>query len=409
MVLKIGIISDLHCHQLAKHNEEIEYEKRLGHILEKKKESYIITDSTLPIPQDPYLSFKELIKQQKKNGLNIDVDLLVALGDMGNKGCPVGIKRGWEVVKDMGIMMNAKSIVSTVGNHDVDSRKIFNSDPFHLIQNLDVTFPTTKQLNNKDYWKNGFTIIENEHYNLLLINSVHNHKNEKEAEHGLFSDESMNMLENSLQNIDVSKLGIAICHHCPMEHSRMGSKNTDLMYNGDQLIPLLDQFNFEIIIHGHKHDPMLRYGSGSGDSSIVFSAGSFSGFQDILLPAGGMNTFHVIYININQNSRSTGIIDTWFFVPTKGWKKEVPNPYFKSKVGFGTRIDIKNKAQKIFDWFLSSEKKQLLYLSEFIPYFPELSFLIPIDLERLIIELKRKKILISKGDINEDTRIEFKN
>ena len=404
MNLKIAVISDLHCHQLAKYPEE---NAKPGY--EKKQESYILTDTPLPTYQDPFLSFKELIRRLNDKGENLDSDILVNLGDFGNKSCPEGIKKGWEVTKEIAKLTNVKSIVSTIGNHDVDSRKVFGPDSFNFIKGLDINvFPTNEKSQNELYWENGFVITEYDKFRLVIINTVHNHTDKKEAEHGLISNESMNLLEEELEKINDSKLGIAICHHSPMGHSRIGSKNTDLMFNGDQLIELLDKYNFEIIMHGHKHDPMIRYGGGSGDSSLVFSAGSFSAIKDILLPMG-VNTFHIINLEIKENARSTGIIDTWFFIPTKGWKKDVPNPYFISKVGFGNSIDIKRKSQEILDWFINTaNKKQLNYLNEFIAQFKEIEFLIPIDIERLHSELRRKKIIVSKGEITDETKIEFK-
>jgi 3',5'-cyclic AMP phosphodiesterase CpdA len=406
MKLKIGIISDLHCHQLAKYPEEIEYEKTHEKFY-KKEESYIITDKPLPLYQDPYLSFKELIKKKQLKGLNLDVDLLIMPGDLGNKSCPEGIKKGWEITQEIGNLMKAKNIVSTIGNHDVDSRNIFGSNSFNFIKGIKPNFPSKDKKSNYEFWQKGYVIMEFDSYRILVINSVHSHTNKEQAEHGLFTDEALIGLEEELQDIRDSKLGIAVCHHSPMEHSRIGSKNNDLMYNGDQLIPLLDLYNFEIIIHGHKHDPMLRYGGGGGDSSLVFSAGSFSAIKDILPPAGGANTFHIVELTINKNARSFGTIETWFFIPTKGWKNEFPNPYFKNKVGFGTRIDIKEKAQEILIWFQKSTRKQLLFLNEFLPNFDELNYLIPIDFDRLIYELGKKNIIIGLGDINENTKIEL--
>lgn len=404
MFLKIVVISDMHCHQLGKYPEEIKLSS-----YDKKQESYILTDNPLPTFQDPFLSFQDLIRKLNNNGKNLDSDILINLGDFGNKSCPEGIKKGWELTNEIAKLTNVKSVVSTIGNHDVDSRNVFGSNSFNFIKGLDIkAFPTNDKSQNHLYWKNGFVIIEYDKFRLVIINTVHNHIDRKEAEHGLISNESLNQLEEELEKINESKLGIAICHHSPIGHSRNGSNNTDFMFNGDQLIALLDKYDFEIIVHGHKHDPMIRYGGGSGDSSLVFSAGSFSAIKEHLLPMG-VNTFHIINLEIKENARSTGIIETWFFIPTKGWMKNVPNPYFISKVGFGNSIDIKKKSQEILDWFTNkSDKKQLSYLQEFIPIFEELEFLIPVDIERLHSELKRRNIIVSKGEITEDSKIEFK-
>lgn len=389
MKIKLAVISDLHCHS-KKNNNDV-------------RESYLLTDEELPTLQNPYKSFKELVVRD-----NIEADVLIMPGDYSNKCCLEGLKMGWGITQDIARLINAKDLISNVGNHDVDSQNLHKKGAFYHIKEIAKTLPTIDNDKNDDFWQNGFVIIEYEDFRILNINSVHSHTNEIDAKHGLFSYDSMSVLEEELKLITDSKFGIAVCHHNIIEHSRQASSSTDYMHHGDELIELLDKYGFELIIHGHKHDPLIRYAPGGGDSSLIFSSGSFSAFKSLLL-SGGYNTFHVIDIEIRKNARSVGIIDTWFFVPTKGWKKDVPNPFINSKSGFGIKFDLKEKALQVLNWFKENDYNILNYENDFLPHFNDIKYLIPSDIDKLRGELKKLNILISSGEIDSSTKIEFRS
>ncbi len=394
MKTRIGIISDLHCHNKTK-NKNIQ-------------ESYLLTDQKAPEFQDPLKSFEILIEQLKSDGDELTIDNLIVLGDYTNKIDIEGLEYGWKAVQKIAKISNTKTIIANVGNHDIDSRAIHTSDPFHFIKKLnDNQFPFNDFVMNTEFWDAGFSIIEDSDLRLVVVNTVFNHRNEQEAEHGLIAESSINKLREALKHQIDNKIKIAICHHNPIEHSRYASGNKDSMYNGDEFIELLDQNNFDLILHGHKHDPRVRYSPGSSESPLLFSVGSFSAFKTLLLQ-GAYNTFHIIDIEKNHNSKAKGIIKTWFFVPTKGWKQEVANDFIKSTVGFGYRVSILEKAEEIY-LYLSTKSEKFLEWEEFILIFPDIKYLIPSDFNKLKDALKSKNIYISPIVQNEPVFIQLKS
>lgn len=388
MQLKIGVVSDLHCHNKEKNDD--------------KQESYILTDVESSLYQHPHKSFKEFMKDNSQ----LSVDILLSPGDFSNKSDEEGLKLGWNITKEIGKLLKAKQIIPNIGNHDVDSRNKFGKGSFHFVKNI-KNFPFKNSIMNNEFWNKGYILIEETEYRLLVVNSVHSHINEDQATHGLISQESINELEKELNKINDNKLNIAMCHHNPIEHSHFDSGNKDFMYNGDELISLLDKFNFDLIIHGHKHDPRIRYAQGGGNAPVIFSAGSFSAFRSSILQ-GGHNTFHIITLEINKHQVGKGIIDTWFFIPTKGWKQEVKNQYFDAKVGFGAVLDLRATSNQILQWFQKSQQKFIDW-ETFLITFPDLRYVIPSDFDKLKLLLKGNNIYITPKQFDEPSFIHFKS
>jgi predicted phosphodiesterase len=388
MQLKIGVVSDFHCHNKA-NNLNI-------------RESYILTDEDFPTFQDPFKSFRVLMEENPA----LSVDILLMPGDFANRTDLDGLKLGWDMTKEIGSLLNAKKIIPNIGNHDVDSRQKLSTDAFQFIKSLSPDFPYLDNKQNDFFWENGFLIIEEKEYRLLIINSVHSHTDQASADHGLISQESINKLEDILKNINDDKLNIAMVHHNPIEHSHYNSGSKDFMYNGDELISILDNSNFDLIIHGHKHDPRIRYSQGGGNAPVIFSSGSFCAFSNLLLQ-GAHNTFHIITLEIEPSEVGKGTIDTWFFVPTKGWKQEVNSPYFQATIGFGAVIDLKKIASNILEWFIN-DGRGFIEWSEFLNYFPELKFTIPSDLIKLKGHLKNKGVFMTPVVTNEPIFVQYK-
>ncbi len=384
MVIKIGVVSDLHCHSKANNHG--------------KRDSYILTDEDLPLFQDPYKSFVHLVEK----GENLDVDILIMPGDFTNKACPDGLTKGFEIVTSINKLMNSKLLISNVGNHDVDSKALYDIDPLKNLRNSISSFP----IDNKEFWSKGFYIKEFDLYRILIINTSHNHTNLINRDHGDISHESLMFIEEELQQIKDNKIGIAITHHCPIEHSHYNSGINDFMHNGDDLSKIIDKYNFKLLIHGHKHDPRIRNLQGGVNSPFIFSAGSFSAVQDKLL-LGGTNTFHIITMHVDGPHKGKGNIETWFFCTAKGWQKNIKNQYFETKVGFGAYIDLDEYVENIIKKLELSPQKMCEW-NDLLKDFNSLNFLIPSDLEKLQIKLKQKNVKSSPFTIGESIYLQYK-
>lgn len=389
MIVKIGVVSDLHCHSLKGNSS--------------KRDSYLLSDEDLPIFQDPFKSLEYLIQ----NGENLDVDVLVMPGDFANKACPDGLVKGFSIINSISKLMNAKYLVSNVGNHDVDSRNTYGNDPLKNFKKEVDNFPLNLPLLENNFWDKGYFIIEDEFFRFLVINTSHNHLEPANTDHGDISHETLKFLEDELKSLKDDKIGIAVTHHCPIEHSHYNSGIKDFMHNGDALSALIDKYNFKLLIHGHKHDPRIRQMPGGINSPFIFSSGSFSAVHDKLL-LGGCNTFHIISLNLDGNEKGKGKIETWFFSTAKGWSKEIKNQYFEANVGFGAFVDINQLAENIVS-LIKTKKNNIIDWDELEKNIPDINYLIPVDLEKLKTKLDQLKIKTSPFEIGSPIFLQYKS
>lgn len=382
MDLKIAVISDLHCHNKSLNGNT--------------QDSYFLTDTIVPDNQNPLIAFREFIKENKDEGNELKVDVLIMPGDLTNKCDKEGFSKGWEITKEIGQLLNAKIIIPTIGNHDVDSRKIHSSDPFLLGKKISSDFPFQTVEMNEEFWKFGFIFLEDDDFRILVINSAHSHVTKEQAEHGFIDQKTLNLLEKRLEKLDEAKkkYNVAICHHHPIPHERHHLGTHDLIENGTELVDLLGRFDFQLVIHGHKHDPLVRYAPGGANSPVVFSAGSFSAFKNLLLQ-GAYNTFHIVTLEheLKKDCANHGKIETWFFTPSKGWDSKVKNEYIEPKVGFGCRTAIRNLATEIQTWFMRGSKDNYEW-KEFITHFEMIEYLLPSDKIKLGRFLKELKVYV---------------
>ena len=167
---------------------------------------------------------------------------------------------------------------------------------------------------------------------------------------------------------------------------------------GDLLIDILVRFSFNILVHGHKHQPRIREENGLP----ILASGSFSSFAN--LQGTGLTTmFHVIEL---VEDKKVGIVRSWEYNIKDGWSK-AQNRHFPSKVGFGHHADLEDIARRIKDSI--SDQKPKLY-SDIKTLIPELDYLIPEKLSLLSNTLKIKyKIIFQPEFPLEPAIITFSN
>jgi predicted phosphodiesterase len=364
--MKFCIISDLHC-------------------TDKKGENSLFYSDIpdKPINQNPVSSILAKIEAEEF----LHSDIVLCLGDLGDKAYRQGIKTAWEAVDRIKSKMKAKVLIGIPGNHDVDSRNRYHQDPFKYVVNFNTNFPTSESKLNDSFWNKGFCIYKSDGLEILMINSVINHKNEESAKVSEISLETLENIEADLE-IELEINRICILHHHPIKHSNIENwKDSDSLDKGDKLIDLLNKYNYDIIIHGHKHQPRIVEYSGL----TVFATGSFSSFDN--LQASGYKTmFHVLEIL----EKGRGKVFSWEFNLQNGWKSEL-NPLFPATIGFGEQIDLKNLADRINTYFLNCNESVLLY-SQIETEFPEISYLIPDKLVKLKEFLNRNYELFLEPD-----------
>lgn len=365
--IKLAIISDLHCHP------------------EDSNCTYLKTDLLRsPSKNHPVESLLEIIDQEK-----LESDLTLCPGDFTDKANVQGLISGWGFSLEIGSKLKSKEIIATVGNHDVDVYAKNSNYSLKTVRGIKRNFPFKNTTATNEFWANGYTFLEESNYRILVINSSHFHYNRESAANGEISLGALENIEAYLKMKNDDKVCLAMSHHPPISHPNKQLGEDDKIVNGAELLNVLGKYKFDLFIYGHKHDPFIKYDSTS--NIPLFSAGSFSAGTNIMF-SGSRNAFHIIEI-IKEKGISKGKIDTWTFLPHKGWEKNFDRSAFAPNTGFGSPL----KPKEIVDIIKSkfSTCKSIKW-EDLIKQVEDIQYLLPNESEELTKILKQNNWLFDK-------------
>ncbi|MEW6444230.1 MAG: metallophosphoesterase [bacterium] len=362
--LTIAIVADLHCHLRS---------------LEYGQESFLLVGSPrIPPSRHPIQSLVDLVRP-----VPIRADLLVCPGDVTNRASPEGLSQGMEFLLELKRELRCSSLLCTLGNHDVNSMGGSDGDHFLISRTAHPCFPLEEEQKD-DYWAHGFSIIPaDKHSLLLMLNTVADHRDEKTAKRGAFSDDRLYRLDVQLTNVLRKKsfsFRIAVLHHHPLLHSHISYLSGDVLGNGDQLIEILAKHKFDLILHGHKHQPRLRRQSVGGRNMLVLAAGSFSAFLGDLWSTT-RNLFHILTLDKPATADEyVASLRTWEYNHGLGW-----NPAARRSAGLPHIVKFMGSVPSIPKEdvlrFLEAEDPQKVNAPELFRAFPALEYLLPDEME----------------------------
>lgn len=370
--LDIAVMSDLHC-------------KYGANLTLVQTQTYLTTDlELLPISKHPVEALKKCITD-----FNLSADLLLCPGDITDKVDKQGLLSGWNFIKEVQQSIGNPKLFATVGNHDIDSRGSHSTGhPFTLLKQLEVKgYPTSDSFANTSYWSNHFCVICDSDYCLLLFNSCYSHTDANSAKSCLIDHITIEKINEELSKVSELDMKFKICmlHHHPQHHSNFDLQfsDADFVENGDRLVALLNKFDFNIVIHGHKHEPKLRY----DDTIPVFASGSFSSLMNII-DIKADNTFHMIRLERS----GLGTIRSWVYGPTKGWTQS-DGTYFPCTTGFGAKKSPREIADDC-EALISVNSSGMINYQSLIQSVPDLPYLVPSEQDKLIELLSAKGLSI---------------
>jgi predicted phosphodiesterase len=382
--VRIAVISDLHAFDRT--------------LLKTDAPSFYDISSTGSDPlKNPPAGLLHLIRQEQ-----LSADILIVAGDLCDKAHPTGLRHAWAWIQDCGRAMGASLIASTPGNHDMDSRHIYNDyDARGVLLNLSPRFPlpTESDATNDRFWARNFVGLDHNGVRLVLLNSAAYHGGQQdEIKHGRLSDNTLTELGVSLQTSKRFAINILVCHHHPKQHHELGTiDDYEQMKNGDQLLELLGNGNYGhwIVVHGHRHYPKLEYSSGGSTSPLIFAAGSLCAVIYPEIQGRARNQFYIMHLD-EAAAAPQGYINAWDWSLGQGWlhaqRRGSGIPY---RAGFGWRGSIPKLADDVnraviapyVDW-------ESVTMAQ-----PDVNFLLPSDLDALAARLEtHHKVHVAFGD-----------
>ena len=362
--------------------------------------------------RSPFLSIPDRLREQ-----GLSVDWVVCPGDLADRAEPASQAATWSALEKLRVDVGARLLVATVGNHDVDSRfTVDEVDTKGALQSLTPIFPGLKEQDCDFFWSRNFTTYEEEQVLLLVLNSSAFHginsdakdPNYREYEHGRVSDRTISAIVQRLAK-GRHKLNILLTHHHFFKNDRINAKDYSAMINGTKLLDALTAATNSswFVVHGHQHYPEITYARGDDLAPIVFSAGSFARKLNEL-GSESANQFYHIEFPLGRYEDlglgGCGICRAWDWVPDEGWKPARGVARIASRVGFGCRNSPQRLARQIAG-IVARSTGGVAKWAEVVAEMPELEFLLPPSLHRVVEALKGHSLTVYGNPFLEQCQI----
>lgn len=344
-------------------------------------------DSELPGNKHPITRLLALIEEEE-----LSADIVICPGDLGDKANRAGIRYVWERLQTIATALGAERLVTTSGNHDLDSRYMTSSfDPKAFLRGLSPRYPFPDDALNNKYWTDNYVILNQAKCRIVVLNSCAYHGgSEDEKNYGRVAEETVASL--LLELSDVAKypkrcVNVLVCHHHPHRYGDIEDDDYSAMVGAHRLLEGLadDSLGNWIIIHGHKHQPRICYSAGSTASPLIFCAGSFSAVLYPELQPIVRNQFYLLEFPVDSmDTMGLGLIGTfrsWDW--GMGWKGANSGSGLPVFGGFGNRTPRAVVVEMVRAAFETKGEAWLPW-SAMTALVPGLEFLLPDDIEYIL-------------------------
>lgn len=347
----------------------------------------------------------------------ITADYLILPGDLTNDAQPQEVKIVSEFILQVADALHVlhNKIVFVPGNHDVDW-SVYDStdetgvrweqryapighDKFHFRQLIE-------QGNGDLFLSPHFTAWNFDDFLAIGYNSAsHDSPAPKNvAHHGLADPDHLNEIRAYLESISLptNSLRLFLVHHHSLDFANPLLRTPDfsLMTNAENLLSLLHEYDFDLLIHGHKHYPRFETHSTQTHPHLpILCSGSFSVEIDTQWAGTIGNQFHLVTVNdgrVMPENLITGRITSWTNIHARGWiPSEKSTSGIHHIIPFGSYVMPKELDARlepfITEWL--THRNYILW-SDIVEKFPDLEYL-PLDsaikaFERMAERLDRK-------------------
>jgi predicted phosphodiesterase len=319
---------------------------------------------------------------------DLGVDWIFCPGDIADQADPDAQTFAWEGLVELKSTVKAKLLMCTAGNHDLDSRlKFSNYDPKGHLQNLSPPFPGMSENVADRYWSRNFCIHEENGIRVVNLNSAAFHgfhsgeaTQKPEYLHGRVSNRTIDAIVKEVSK-KTCEHNILLTHHHPYKNEEIYDQDYSEMELGGKLINKLSEATNSswLIIHGHQHYPLLKYGAATVFPPVIFSAGSMSAALSSPLSAEAPNQFY--HITLETDSARTkgwwpcGLVRAWHWAFRRSWQQSSMEHNIPYGVGFGCRENIQSIIAEIIE-LMKLQPSKVFEMSEVFKALPHLQFVI---------------------------------
>jgi hypothetical protein len=381
-MLRLLILSDLHAYRPSEISQRVP--------------SFLVA-SDRGNPANPIRAIPAVLKEE-----GLAVDWVVCPGDIADQADPDAQTFAWNELRELKDALKAKVLLSTAGNHDLDSRLQFsNYDPKGHLQSLIPTFPGIAAVSDQ-YWSRNYHIYEKGDVRLVNLNSAafHGFKAETPASiaeyrHGRVSERTIDAIVREVKNRKFHT-NILLTHHHPYRNEDIFDDDYSNMQMGGKLLAELAVATSSswLVVHGHQHYPSLRYGPGVAYSPVIFSAGSITAKIVSPLSAEAPNQFYLLTME-TDGARSNGwspcgTVRAWSWVNRREWQPTPDGANIPDGAGFGCRENIPSIVATICAFVKAATIP--VTINELFKAHPHLQFIVRQAFDEVVKELKKQNV-----------------
>lgn len=319
--LRIALISDLH---VGRDNRGLDM---CPHPLNP--------DEEIGRHQDYVGTFEAQAEEFRKDG---SIDMLCVTGDISNRAHAAEFVAADKAIGRIAsaLSLSDDSIYFVPGNHDVhwpvmglqppDFWSVYRYAPLlqeGLTFQRRIAAGSTGAIDKPPYfvaWKDTKVVV-------IGINSAAYDRPDSELHVGLIRQETVDGIDSFLQTLqqDPQQVRICLLHHHPIQYSERIPDSVDpsIAVNSENLLQVLTKHSFDLILHGHKHQPRLKTQMiNNGHPYVSLCAGSFSAVLHPLYFDGSSNLFHIVNIQGREGSSQgiKGTVQSWTHTADGTWK-----------------------------------------------------------------------------------------
>jgi len=348
--------------------------------------SVIAEDTAGNVRQNALTAATDLLVSKR-----IKADVLACPGDLIDIGVAKPLPWVWDELQRMATELGA-SLVASVGNHDLDRRPAPSTGPQTSLRALRPRFPGPGPLDPTKYWGDGFTSCRSTdgRWRVITVDTCQLVGYHPENEQwGVLREDTLELLEEFLGDDEPARVNLLMCHHQPQEWTHPNDTTTSHLQRGDLLLGLLDkQPERWMLLHGHKHEPVLDYfGHGTG-GSVRFAAASVG--ANVAAEPNITNQIHVLDFHLDSAKLGMPLAgEVWSIDWHQGYGWEAPTvaSALVERAGFGFRRDGAELA-----WWLESHYGSATVDWDTVAALdPRVRYLVPRDLAALIAAVKEQR------------------
>jgi len=274
----------------------------------------------------------------------ISADILVVSGDITDKAQPSQFDHAMNVIAQLAdtLKVQRDCVFVIPGNHDLNwdvaELAIQKKEPFwqkfrfapfiNGLSSFDGTVTRASKLADPPH----FFLANNALADMWCFNSAAYDLPETKPHHGRIREADRQELKSALEaaygGAPKEKFRLFVTHHHPRPQPDLYKDWPDFsgMVNGESLMDLLTAYQFDVILHGHKHKAWCRSENVAGQNPIaIWCSGSFSLSLGPLYAGSVGNVWHLMELHgLSEAENAYGVVHSWAFAPGQGWLPSRP-------------------------------------------------------------------------------------